>query len=125
MTKAAAYKMETVAIDDAPEAVAEMLTRGAIHAHQDGAWRFSEWGKPSAYINDPTANFPHRATFANGRAAMAHPGLGIFAVHYSDGTRGIYTWDRNTTLLWQLYGARDEGERQEREWLRNLMQPDA
>lgn len=107
-----------IQIDDAPANIAAMLERGAFHSHQDGQWRYSAWGGDTVYVNDPTAQFDAHATFPKGRGAAVCKAPALFACIYGDGTRGLTDWDGDRErLLWHIYSAKDDGERQQREWI--------
>lgn len=41
-------KLDFMQIDATPANVAEMMTRGQFHAHQDGRWRFSPYDAAAA-----------------------------------------------------------------------------
>lgn len=110
--------MKTIQIDDSPAAVAAMMQHGRFHSHQDGRWRYSPYGGETVHCNDPTAQFPLRASFSHGWAAAACPEVGIFAAIYGDGTRGLTEWDAaREWKLSHLYAPRHDGERDQRAWI--------
>lgn len=111
-------KLDTITISDDPANVRDMMERGSFHSHQDGRWRYSPYGGATTYCNDPTAQFPVRAEFSDNQAGAACPALGIYAHIHSDGTRGLRTYSETSErVLAQIYGPRNAGEREFREWL--------
>ena len=111
-------RLQFVEIDATPANVADMMTRGHFHAHQDGRWRYSPFGGETVHVNDPSEHFDAREAFANNRAAAVCKSLGLVAYHYADGTRGLWRWDAmKQAVLDQLYGFRDQGERDCRAWV--------
>lgn len=112
-------KLDFMQIDATPANVAEMMTRGQFHAHQDGRWRFSPYGAETVYVNDPTEHFDARESFPNNRAAAVCLPFALVAYHYQDGTRGLWRWDDlQQAVLDQLYVFKDDGARQTREWVK-------
>lgn len=112
-------KLASLQIDATPANVAELMKRGHFHAHQDGRWRYSPYGAETVYVNDPTEHFDARETFANNRGAAVCVGLSLVAYDYQDGTRGLWWWDEmKQAVLDQLYGFKDDGARQTREWVK-------
>lgn len=110
--------LASIEIDADPVNIAAMMEVGALHSHQDGRWRYSRYGGETAYVNDPTVSFEDRAEFAGGRAAAVCRSLGLIATIYGDGTRSITTWRGDIQpVLWQIYGAKDPGEREQRDWI--------
>jgi len=114
--------LEMIQIDDSPANVLAMMGAGQFHAHQDGRWRYSPYGGDTAHVNDPTAKFPERRSFGDHLEACAHPGAALFAIRWSDGTRGLTLWKADSQrMLWQMYGPRNAEERDMRDWLAGLM----
>jgi hypothetical protein len=110
-------------IDNTPECVKELMSKGSFFSHFDGRWRYMPYGGEVHYTDsDPTEHFPHKAEFKNACAGAACPELGIYAQIHGDGTRGLREFDRDRTLvLNQIYAPRHDGEREFRKWLLDTM----
>lgn len=110
-------KLASITIDTSPANIADMMSRGQFHSHQDGRWRYSPFDGETVYVNDPTEQFDAHETFAQRCAGAVCRSYGLYAQVFSDQTRGLNRWDaKRTGLLWQLYSPSYPGERQFREW---------
>lgn len=99
--------------------VVELLTRGFVHTHTDGRWRFSPFAPDgTVFIDDVTKVFSQVAECGNRVKAWVDKDSGLYVRGYPDGTHGAYIWDGpNERLLNQLYAPRSDGERVQREFL--------
>lgn len=112
--------MQRIEIDTTPANIVKMMEKGQFHSHQDGQWRYSPYGSDTVYVNDPSEHFSARAQFPNKRAAAICKDFGLIATFFQDGTRSITKWDQSSQpVLWQIYGAKDEGERMQRDWIKS------
>ena len=115
--------IETCRIDPDPLNIKRLMMSGMFHSHQDGRWRYTPHRgndelTETVYVNDPTEQFPIRATFENGYGCSACPDVGLYVIIHPDGTRGMRRWDARLFLAYGLrYSARSEGEAQMRAFL--------
>jgi len=120
-------RLETCHIDTDPKTIAALLRGGMFHSHQNGIWRYTPHSAndeftETVYVNDPTEQFPIKASFDKGYGCAVCPDVRLYALIFRDGTRGMYFWDQKSFDLYGMaYGARDEGQTLARKMINDAM----